>query len=103
MGFQKENNGIYRLCIPFEAIYTTVFVLEEDNEWILCDAATTAQDVKINILPALRDVCVDPDYIFCSHSHSDHAGGLPAIRGAFPNAKTITAPTVLLITPASKY
>ncbi len=96
MGFQKEESGIYRLTVPFEAIYTTVFALNEGDEWILCDAATTEFDVKNYILPALSDLEAVPDYIFISHSHSDHAGGLPSLQRAFPESRIITAPTVLL-------
>ncbi len=95
MGFQKEFDGIYRLCIPFEAIYTTVFALNEGEKWMLCDTATTDFDVENHILPALNNLGVTPDYIFCSHAHSDHAGGLPSLRIAFPDARIITAPTVL--------
>lgn len=96
MRFQKEDNGIYRLCVPFEAIYTTVFALNEENKWVLCDTAATDHDVEKYILPAIHNLGAAPDYIFCSHSHSDHAGGLPSLRRAFPDAKLIIAPTVLL-------
>ncbi|MEE1186922.1 MAG: MBL fold metallo-hydrolase [Acutalibacteraceae bacterium] len=96
MRFIKEESGIYRLCVPFEAIYTTVFALLEDNNVILCDTATTDYDVKNHILPALRELGVMPNYIFCSHSHSDHAGGLSSLCEEFPDAKIITSPTVLL-------
>ncbi len=96
MKFILEEDGIYRLTVPFEVIYTTVFALNEGDKWILCDTATTDFDVKNFILPALLDLGATPDYIFISHSHSDHAGGLPSICKAFPHAKIITSPTILL-------
>ncbi len=96
MSFEKEEKGIYRLTVPFEAIYTTVFALHEGDKWILCDTATTSDDVKTYILPALQRLGAVPDSIFCSHSHRDHVGGLSSLRDAFPAAKLITEPTVLL-------
>ncbi len=96
MGFQKEESGIYRLTVPFEAIYTTVFALKEGDEWILCDTATTDFAVENYILPALHQLGAIPEYIFVSHSHGDHSGGLPSLCKAFPYAKIITSPTVLL-------
>ncbi len=94
-GFQKEENGIYRLTVPFEAIYTTVFALTNSGKWMLCDTATNELDVKNYILPALCKLGATPDYIFVSHSHKDHSGGLEALIKAFPNAKIITEPTVV--------
>ncbi len=93
--FQKEENGIYRLTVPFEAIYTSVFALTNGNKWLLCDTASNEFDVENYILPALCDLGALPDYIFISHSHKDHAGGLNSLRKAFPNAKIITEPAVL--------
>lgn len=96
MVFKKEENGIYSLCVPFEAIYTTVFALNEGDKWILCDTATTDFDAENYILPALLDLGVTPDYIVVSHSHRDHVGGLALLRSVFPEAAIITNPMVLL-------
>ena len=96
MGFQKEEDGIYHLCVQFERIYTSVFALNEDDKWIICDTATTYYDVENYILPAIRNLGAVPDYILCSHSHSGHAGCLSSLCRAFSGAKVISAPTVLL-------
>ncbi len=94
--FEFLDDGIYRLCVPFGNIYTSVFAISNGEKWIICDTATTVFDVKNHILPALRTLGATPDYILVSHSHSDHCGGLPALLTAFPNAVHITNPTVLL-------
>ncbi len=81
------ENGILRLCIPFDNIYTTVFLLKSEYGTILFDTATTESDVENYILPALKTENAIPDVIICSHSHSDHAGGLKSVLKAFPNAQ----------------
>ncbi len=96
MSFIKEEDGIFRLTLPFEELYTTVFALTDGKGWIVCDAGTTEQDVNDIILPALQELNAVPNYIFCSHRHADHAGGLPTLSKAFPNAIPINSPTVLL-------
>lgn len=37
--FHKEIDGIYRLKIPFDTVYTSVFLLETDEGDILVDCA----------------------------------------------------------------
>ena len=74
----EELDGLFRIKVPFESVYTSVFLLKR-NENILVDCATYESDVKNYILPAL-------DYIGCdvgsisklvlTHAHLDHSGGL---------------------------
>lgn len=95
MGFECVESGIYRLTVPFEDLYTSVFALREGENWLLCDTACNDFDVENYILPALKDLGAEPKYILCSHSHSDHAGGLFSVIKAFLKAKIILKPTVL--------
>ena len=46
-GFCEEMPGIYRLRVPFEGIYTSVFLVTSEEGAILVDCATTAEDVDI--------------------------------------------------------
>lgn len=80
---------IYRLVIPFEDIYTTVFVIKTPGGAVLFDTATYPSDAMDYIIPALNEAGVDSaslKYIVLSHSHRDHAGGLSELMNAFPAA-----------------
>lgn len=84
--FEKVIDKIYRLCVPFENIYTSVFLIETERGNILLDSATGANDVKNYILPALAEKGTEPSWLILSHTHSDHAGGLCCMISQFPNA-----------------
>lgn len=82
--FTEVADNVYRLTIPFEDIYTTVFAVKADDKWVLFDTATYDSDVKNYILPALEELSAVPDIIFLSHAHRDHAGGLDVLLERYP-------------------
>ncbi len=84
MRFEQINEGIYRLCVPFENIYTSVFLLMHGDHRILVDCATTKDDVEEYIIPALKQMNIVPTYQVCSHMHGDHCGGLSTIMQYYP-------------------
>ncbi len=84
--FVKEEAGIFLLKVPFEDLYTSVFALVSEKGSIILDTATTDEDVQTYILPAIQKLGIVPTYIICSHSHDDHAGGMPELLKHFPNA-----------------
>ena len=53
IGFEQETDNIYRLKVPFDQIYTSVFLLRLEGTTVLVDCATTPSDVTDVILPAL--------------------------------------------------
>ena len=78
MKFEEAVAGIYRLKVPFESVYTSVFLIKASDCNILIDSATTRSDVKEIIIPALNDMGVaieDINYLVLTHDHGDHAGG----------------------------
>ena len=78
MKFQHEIGGIYRLRVPFENLYTSVFLIKTNEENILVDTATFPADVDMYILPALKEMglCLtDIKYLILTHKHDDHIGG----------------------------
>lgn len=78
---------VFRLEIPFEDIYTAVFLLRTDEGDILIDAATTDRDAEEYILPALRsfEPAAIPRALLLTHGHGDHAGGAPRLAREFPH------------------
>ena len=90
--FYKELDGLYRLRVPFENIYTSVFLITADEKNILVDCATTADDVDYCIVPALKNIgfeLCDIDAIVLTHSHGDHAGGLERILSLYPDIEVV--------------
>ncbi len=91
--FQQECEGIYRLKIPFETVYTSVFLLTTDRGIFLVDAATTDADVNDVILPALLEVgytLSEVRALILTHKHNDHAGGSRRLLALRPDLEIIT-------------
>ncbi len=88
LNFEHITDDIFRLCVPFENIYTAVFLIKTADGAILVDAAACEHDAREVILPALEK-CIDLSeikYLVCTHLHGDHGGGirhlLPHLRCA---------------------
>jgi len=89
---------IHRLTIPFEDIYTTVFIIRTPQGDVLLDTATYAGDIDNYLLPSLIKLGISEDtlkYIVISHSHRDHAGGLERLMEFFPNACIVSGSAAL--------
>lgn len=84
--FEAINDEILRLCVPFENIYTAVFLIRTEQGDVLVDSATTAMDAERIILPALRDVGANVKTVVCTHLHGDHGGGLRTLAPQLPLA-----------------
>ncbi len=83
------NDSIHRLTIPYKDIYTTVLFIKTEEGVVLFDAATFEDDVKEHILPAMAEFGIKKQeikYLFISHNHGDHSGGLPWLIEALPHA-----------------
>lgn len=90
--FYKEREGIYRLKVPFGAVYTSVFLIETEEGDVLVDCATTKSDVDERIIPALQRLgknISDIKSIVITHGHSDHAGGLAHLLERAPDIEVI--------------
>lgn len=87
--FTPVADGLYRLDIPFDHLYTSVFLLAGETN-IIVDAATTKADVCEQILPALRSLGITPDALLLTHRHGDHSGGAPFLTEGIPSLRLRT-------------
>ena len=93
--FKKEIGNIYRLKVPFDTVYTSVFFIDSDEKKILVDCATWQSDVDEIIAPALASLgysLIEIDAIVLTHKHGDHAGGLGRILELHPSIEVVSAP-----------
>lgn len=91
--FSLQIDGIYRLKIPFDTVYTSVFLVEDEGKAVLLDCATTEEDVEKYILPALSVLgyrLTDLSAIVLTHKHRDHAGGLTHLLRHAPDLEVVT-------------
>lgn len=84
--FEKINENIYKLRVPFESLYTSVFLIVTDEGAMLIDCATTPSDVRDIIAPAVCEMGVDITMLALTHMHGDHAGGLRSAATTFEKA-----------------
>ena len=87
--FERINEHICRLTTPYKDIFTTVYTVEAPTGTIVFDAASYAADAHEHILPMLAEAGTAPErvkFIFISHRHADHAGGLEALSNLCPGA-----------------
>ena len=76
--FERINDSVYRTTLPYKDIFTTVYLLWAGDEAVLFDAASFDADFDV-LYPLLCAQGVTSEnlkYIFISHNHTDHAGGL---------------------------
>ena len=93
LGFENITEDILRLRVPFENIYTAVFLIKTADGAILVDAAAGEHDAKEVILPALKE-CIDIaeiKYLVCTHLHGDHGGGIRHLLPYLENACVVAA------------
>ena len=89
------TDGIYRLLVPFEELFTTVYIEKRDTGVGIIDSATYPTDAERYILPALYELSVDPsevEYIALTHRHGDHAGGALRLSELLPAARLYAHP-----------
>lgn len=84
--FKEIEKNIYKLCVPFEDLYTSVFVVISGNDCILIDSASNSDDADNIIIPALNKMGFVPNKFFATHSHGDHFCGFDALKIAYENA-----------------
>jgi glyoxylase-like metal-dependent hydrolase (beta-lactamase superfamily II) len=89
----RIDDFTHRLTTPYKDIFTTVYTIKLDDGVLLFDAASFDTDAEEYILPMLKELSIAPEnvkYVFISHNHKDHSGGLGALLPHLPNATVIT-------------
>lgn len=96
--FEKINENIYRLTIPYKDIYTTVYIVITPKGALLFDSASYDTDITDHIMPAMEHMGISKDslkYVFISHNHRDHAGGLYMLMKLIPEVCIVSRCPVL--------
>ena len=97
--YTKLNDNLYYLTTKYKDIYTTVYLIKTDKGYMLFDVASFDCDIEDSILPMLADLNVtkeDLKYVFISHAHLDHCGGLKKFLEYYPDVTVITKNSDLL-------
>ena len=89
----KISDNIFRTTTPYKDIFTTIYAIKGSCGWILFDSASFDSDAEEYIRPFLEEVGADADslkYVFISHNHKDHAGGLTGFLKLYPSVTVLT-------------
>ena len=91
--FEKINDFVCRTTIPYKTIFTTVWTLRTPEGVVLIDAASYENDAVDHVLPFLEFAGVKKEeikYIFITHAHTDHAGGLKNLLKELPHVTVVS-------------
>ena len=78
MNFEKINDEIFLLKVPFSIVWTGVILIadKKTGKKYLIDSSN--DDPEKYIIPALKEMGIEPkdiDYLLNTHCHGDHIGG----------------------------
>lgn len=89
--FEKINENLARLTIPYKDIFTTVYFVNTQEGILLFDCASFDEDIAEHIIPAMAELGIEEiKSVFISHNHKDHSGGLNEFIKHFPNCVVIS-------------
>lgn len=90
---KKINENLSYVTTSYKDIFTTVYLIKTDKGYMLFDTASFDHDVDETIKPMLDELNVTKDdlkYVFISHAHLDHMGGLKRLLEVYPDVTVIT-------------
>lgn len=95
---EKISENLFYKRIEYKDIYTTVYLIKTEKGCMLFDCASFDYDIDDTVKPFLDTLGVtasDLKYVFISHNHKDHAGGLGRFLQLYPDVTVITRSTEL--------
>ncbi len=98
MDVTQLTPDITRIRVPFLDITTSVFLVKTEGGNLLFDTATYPADMTELILPTLAAFGVEKEslsYVFLSHPHGDHAGGLATLVELCPDITVVAGSEAL--------
>ena len=105
--FEKLSEFVCRTTIPYKTIFTTVWTLRTPEGVVLIDAASYDNDAVDHVLPFLEFAGVKKDeikYVFITHDHTDHAGGLKGLLKELPHVTVVSRnPKLAELHPDAKF
>ena len=90
---ERINESICRTTIPYKTIFTTVWTVRTPEGVVLVDAASNDNDALAYVLPFLEFAGVQKEevrYVFITHSHRDHVGGLKGLLKELPHVTVVS-------------
>lgn len=89
----KINDNLSYVTTAYKDIYTTVYLIKTEKGYMLFDSASFDCDIDEKVKPMLDEMSVTNDnlkYVFISHAHTDHVGGLKRFLELYPDVTVIT-------------
>lgn len=89
----KIDDVLSCVVTPYLDIDTTVYAIKTDCGAMLFDVASSDDDFYNAILPLLKSMQISRKmlkYVFISHNHRDHVGGLKALAEEFPQVQILS-------------
>ena len=86
------NDNLYCVTIDYKDIFTSVYIVKTDKGVLLFDSGSYDSDVDDIIVPILKKLDLEKDlkYVFISHAHLDHWGGLGRLLSYYPYVTVIS-------------
>ncbi len=86
------NENIYCISIDYKDIFTSVYAIKTDDGVMLFDSASFDFDIDETVVPTLKELGVEKElkYVFISHAHLDHWGGLKRLLEYYPDITVVS-------------
>lgn len=83
---------ISRITTPYKDIFTSVYAVATEEGMLIFDSASYDSDVSDYIAPFIEELGAADriKYVFISHDHADHSGGIDAFVRRYPDAKVVS-------------